>query len=117
MELAIPEEAVGPQSVEKNLAYKLLERMYKVCRNHGIKFIVIDIPATTDGGFRSSFPSEWTGKVELISDAVVHSNILNKHGEALVNVPHGVRHISEYTHGVFGSAVASAIIAQEKNRK
>ncbi len=111
IELAVPEKTDKPQNVENNLAYKLLERMYNFCKNQGIKFIIIDIPVPKEeGGFSSSFPAEWTGKIELISDAVVRSSILSDNGGALIHVPHGAHHISEYTHKKFGDAVARFIM-------
>jgi hypothetical protein len=111
MELAVPEETDKPQNVENHLAYKLLERMYNFCKNKGIKFIIIDIPVPQEhGGYRSSFPAEWAGKVELISDAVVRSAILSDNGRVQIHVPHGARHISEFSHKKFGEAVANLIM-------
>lgn len=95
-----------------NLASSLLERIYKICSENDIKLVIIDIPSQSkQGEIISSFPSSLLSSARHNSDAYVDSAALlsdySKVGE--LHVPHGHRHISEFTHTIIGVAAAKKI--------
>jgi len=111
IELAIPEAGTAPAHNEQELAFQLLRRMHTLCADHGIKLIVLDIPLpAANGGFESSFPESWNGRVSQFGDVIISSSLLNDHGSQLIHVPHGHHHISEYTHGRFAEVIAQVIM-------
>jgi lysophospholipase L1-like esterase len=104
-------------SYEKGLALALIDRMHAFCRERGIRFIVLDIPTVRDvRQFGSSLPSEMRDAllakhVELITS----DSLLKDFGGAVeIHVPHGTRHISEFTHALFGIELGRRILAARR---
>lgn len=107
------------------LTLKLLERMSEFCRSRGIPLIVIDLPhpehLSTDAStppsellaFRSSVPDELVDGFRRASDVYLASGTLLGPwaGVAEIHLPHGYRHIGEFTHLVVGMAAADAVAA------
>jgi len=107
------------------LALRLIERMSEFCRSRGIPLIVIDVPlpehlfpdASTPPSellaFRSSVPDELVDGFRRASDVYLASGTLLGPwaGVAEIHVPHGYRHIGEFTHLVLGMAAADAVAA------
>ena len=96
------------------LTSKLLQRIYEICSAKGIKLIIIDIPSlNSEGEVISSVPSSLYPLMPIYSDAFIDStNLLSKFsGVTEIHVPHGHRHISEFTHAVIGVAAAEKIVA------
>jgi len=112
VELAIPDRGSRPTAHEMALAYKILKRAYTFCHSQGIKLILVDVPYALNGynKFSSSFPDEWKGMMEAVSDTVIYSSMFADNAGQLVHVPHGHRHISEFTHGQIGYAVSHIIL-------
>jgi GDSL-like Lipase/Acylhydrolase family len=111
-EFAIPTEEVS--NYEYDLAAALVERMYAFCRAHGIKLIILDIPKPTRKGFASSVPSALESVFRASSDAYLGSEqVLGPYADvAEILVPHGQRHMSEFSHLMFGISVASYVLDQ-----
>lgn len=103
-EYAVPTEA-STSPLQITLAAKLIERMHEFCKSRGIRFIVVDIP-TSVGRYRyaSSMPPALVehlaaSKIEVIESKQV---LAGTDGVAEIHVPHGHRHISEFTHSLIG---------------
>ena len=109
-EYAIPVGQVDEYQLD--LTAKLIERMYKFCQRHSIQFLILDIPAVSKGGqIRSSVPAGLLETLRYNSDFFIYSKeVLNKYRNvAELHVAHGDRHISEFTHLLFGMEVARAV--------
>lgn len=94
------------------LASQILKRMYEFCTENNIKLVIIDIPATNyNDEIFSSFPSSLLPAALAYSDAYVDgASLLEEYfnvGE--LHLPHGQRHISEFTHAVIGVDAAKKI--------
>jgi GDSL-like lipase/acylhydrolase family protein len=95
------------------LAVALLGRMQRFCTEHGIRLIVVDIPRPTGAyTFAESLPPV---AVEALGG--MHVELVGSHalfddfgGVAEMHVPHGHRHISEFTHTVIGTELGRRII-------
>jgi lysophospholipase L1-like esterase len=101
-------------SYQQALTSELIKRMHAFCRQHGIKLIIVDIPALGSGhAFKSSVPSSFKQTMIENSEAYLDSEVLltGDGGGAQIHVPGGHRHISEFTHGVIGLAIAKQIVA------
>jgi len=88
-----------------DLGAKLIERMYASCQSIGAKLIVVDVPAFGESRpLESSVPPELKPAVLKASDAYIDSVPLFSEfaGAAELHVPHGHRHISEFTHAIIG---------------
>jgi len=110
-EFAVPTEEVT--DYKKKLMAALLKEMYRYCRARDIKLVIIDIPmVSSDKQFRSSVPEDMVEVVRTSSDAFISSeNVLSKFRNLTdIHVPHGHRHISEFTHTLLGTAAGSAIV-------
>jgi len=110
-EYAIAEQQVY-SDYQINLASSLLERMYKLCSENDMKLVIIDIPSQSKHGeIISSFPSSLLSSARRYSDAYVDSAALlsDYSGIGELHVPHGHRHISEFTHMIIGVAAAKKI--------
>jgi len=95
------------------LAARLFERMFEYCRDRGIRLIIIDVPAPDQtGGVSSSVPEELMPTVLANSDAFIDSRTLFRDlgGVAEIHVPHGARHISEFSHTLIGVESAKAAL-------
>ena len=112
-EFAIPTEQIS--TYKEALMVRLLERMNDFCRKRGIRLIIVDIPrrAKSGGGvFRSSVPPAMVPAFRANSDAFISSDeVLGDYRNvAEFHLPHGHRHISEFTHLMLGLAVTRAIL-------
>ena len=91
---------------------KLVERMYQFCQDHQIKLIIVYIPTRIgENGYQSTFPPTMISIIENNSDANINSaELLSDYaGVAGIFVPHGDRHISEFTHILLGVAISKRI--------
>ncbi|RMG21419.1 MAG: SGNH/GDSL hydrolase family protein, partial [Bacteroidetes bacterium] len=97
---------------ETLLTARLIERMYDFCRKNHITLIIIDIPQVIDQRLKSSFPQGLREVAEKSCDVFIDSEALLKdfEGIAQLHVPHGQRHISEFTHLNLGVAAARALL-------
>jgi len=99
---------------ETRLMAALLERMHQFCRTNGIELIVVDVPALADGRpFESSVVPALRETVRASSDAFLDSGatLSELAGVVEIHVPHGHRHISEFTHLAIGTALGRVIQA------
>lgn len=86
--------------------------MYKFCKNNGIRLIILDIPQIYEDIFKSSIPFQLDDIIKNNSDIFIPCDeVLNDINDvAKIFVPHGHRHISEFTHLLLGIAVAKEIL-------
>lgn len=96
---------------KKELTGRLLERMYKVCRANGLRLILLDIPQVEGDRIRSSVPTDLEPHFLRNSDAYIPADraLTPFQGLAELHVPHGQRHISEFTHLILGMEAAEVI--------
>jgi lysophospholipase L1-like esterase len=111
MEYAIPtqDEFTDYQS---SLTSALIKRMYNFCHKNNIKLIIMDIPKiTAKNRFKTSFSVSLLQTIMNYSDGyVVSDSLLDDYaGVAEIFLPHGHRHISEFTHTLLGVSVAKKI--------
>jgi hypothetical protein len=109
-ELAVATGHIG--AYEKRLTARLIERMYRLCKERGTVFIVLDVPQYVGPGeFSTSLPSDLLEEFQANSDALIRSEpILSPYRHlAEFHVPHGQRHISELSHMLLGVAAAQTI--------
>jgi len=110
-EYAIPVDQVDEYQLE--LMAKLIERMYIICRQHNIRLLILDIPVVSKvGEIRSSVPAGLYETLKSNSDFFIYSrDLLNEYRNvAELHVPNGDKHISEFTHLVYGMEVARAVL-------
>jgi hypothetical protein len=103
-----------------DLASSLLGRMHAFCSENGIKLIIIDIPSQdAQGRLTSSFPASLLPNARENSDAYVDSIALlsDYSGVGELHLPHGSKHISEFTHTVLGADAARKIMALVAEQK
>lgn len=98
---------------EIRLAELLIRQMHEVSNANGAKFVLLDIP----GFFTETElinPSIHEDLLEVIgddSDHYVSSSVLEDYdGAARVHMPNGNRHISEFTHTIFGVEIGKYIL-------
>lgn len=88
------------------LAARLIERMQRFCAARGMMLILADIPAIRAGvnNVRSSLPDELATRLDTAGVGRIDTLAALKDFEGAVelHVPHGARHISEFTHAVIG---------------
>ena len=111
MEYAIPTQNEF-SNYEIALTSALIKRMYNFCSKNNIKLIIIDIPQIAGAGrIKTSFSGSLLETIANYSDAYIVSDSLlaDYIGVAELHVPHGHRHISEFTHTILGVAVANKI--------
>jgi hypothetical protein len=109
-ELAVATGNIG--DYEKRLTARLIERMYRLCKERGTLFVVLDVPQYGDPGeFSTSIPSDLQEEFARNSDALIRSEqILSPYRHlAEFHVPHGQHHISELSHMLLGVAAAQTI--------
>jgi hypothetical protein len=97
---------------EKQLVARLVKRMYRLCKERDIMFVIVDIPKAGERGeFRSSIPDGLLDEFERNSDALVRSEkVLSRYRNvAEFHLPHGQHHISEFSHMILGVEVAQEI--------
>lgn len=111
-EYAIPTKNVY-SNYQEALTAALIKRMYSFCQKHDIKLIILDIPKVDKKHkINSSFTSTLLPIIMANSDAFFTSDMLltDYVDVTPLHVPHGHRHISEFTHTISGVAVARKII-------
>jgi hypothetical protein len=115
----------GAVDTESLLGLKLLERMHAFCRSRGIPLVVLDVPhpdflsidppapPSAAFTFHSSVPDALVEDFRRYSEAYLSSHTLLDPwvGVAEIHVPHGHRHITEFTHLMLGVAAADAVAA------
>ena len=97
---------------EKRLTARLIQRIYRLSKDHGADFILLDVPQQGGpGDFRSSIPIDLLKEFERNSDALIWSEeVLSPYRHlAEFHAPHGQQHISELSHMLLGVAVARRI--------
>jgi hypothetical protein len=99
LEYAVP----GTEEVsehEVRLTGAILERMYRFCKERGISLVVLDIPTVKGDGVTTSVVPALLPIVKRSSDVYLGSatTLAEEIGAVEVHVPHGHRHISEFTH-------------------
>jgi len=118
-EYAVPTTATYSE-YEVALAAALIERMHRFCVERGIRFIVVDIPVpATNYSYKSSLPQTLierlaVSRIEYLSSM---SFLEGYDGSAEIHVPHGHRHISEFTHTLWGRSWATADCARNQRGK
>ena len=109
-EYAVP-TAERASDYETALAVALLERMHAFCRERGIRLLVLDIPRISG---EASMDAAMVSRAAQLGDALIDGSALlsDYAGVAELHVPHGARHISEFTHTMLGVAAARRIAAR-----
>ena len=109
VEYAIPtsEEVSG---YEIDLTAALLADLHRFCMDRGIGLIILDIPQVSG---KSSLPPSLRARIGELSDGYVDSTALlaDYRNVVQLHVPHGARHISEFTHAILGVDAARQITA------
>jgi hypothetical protein len=100
---------------QNDLALSLLRRIYEICQEREIRFILIDIPTQQLG---PSLPEEVRRSPGAYADVIVDgSETLGDYfGVVDVFVPHGQRHLSEVGHLALGIEAAKWIEGSERLR-
>jgi lysophospholipase L1-like esterase len=99
-----------PSAQELALAAALVERMREFCEKRGIRFMVVDIPRTEGAwGFGESVPPAGFGRAELVRSRAL---LAPYEGAAQLHVPHGHRHISEFTHALIAAELGRRILGR-----
>lgn len=126
VERAVPSEDLTDYS--RDLVARLLGRMYAVARRAGARFIVVDIPVrrkwaadvpatagSSGAKLATSVPEALRPQFRKSSDRFISSEeVLGDVGGILpLHRPHGHAHITEFTHALFGIAVAREILCGE----
>ncbi len=97
---------------EIDLARLLIGRMMTFCKSQGIGFIVVDIPDVDGSSFKGSMDRELVEYVKreggIYMDTV--SLLAPYRGLVDIHVPHGARHISEFTHLMIGLDAGRAML-------
>lgn len=105
-------ESYTPYQIE--LAAALIERMHRFCAERGARFIVVDIPRpSVRYRYNRSAPPELVARLEAAGIELISSQSLVDAfaGAAELHLPHGNRHISEFTHVLIGTEVARRLLA------
>lgn len=111
---AAPTPDAGVASYQQTLATKLVERMEAACRQAGVRFIIVEIPA-----FKTVDDYDPTPDAQVLPAFRTHCDSLLAcdewlgpyRGVADLFVAHGQQHISETTHLLLGVALAEKIAA------
>jgi hypothetical protein len=101
----------GHTEQELALAAALVDRMRAFCERNGIRLIVVDIPRTGEEySFAESIPAGALPGVEIVGSRALLGPF---DGAAELHVPHGHRHISEFTHALIGAEVGRRILEKK----
>ncbi|NDA66636.1 MAG: hypothetical protein EBY09_08345 [Verrucomicrobia bacterium] len=117
------ESAVATRSAddhETRLAAAVLARLGDFCRARGIQSLVLDLPQTDERSVaRASLNAGARAAVERhCDDLLAYETLLQPYaGAAELHVAHGQRHISEFTHAVFGVAAGQRLMARRAATK
>jgi hypothetical protein len=112
-EYAIPTTSAR-SAYEIALAAALLERMNSICKNRGIRFIVVDIPDRRGPRLHaSSLPPQLTKQLKTSGIELLSSQMLFRdlNGAVDLFVPHGHGHISELSHALIGVELGRRLLA------
>ncbi|MCP5348417.1 MAG: GDSL-type esterase/lipase family protein [Gammaproteobacteria bacterium] len=99
---------------ELRLAELLIRRMNEVARSNGAEFILLDLPGfyTETGLINPSIHKDLLPRIRNDADYFVSSEILAPYdGVARIHAPNGLRHISEFTHTIYGVEVGKYILS------
>ena len=111
-EFAVPQkEAYSDYDVA--LAAALLARINEVAARNEIKFVLVDIPLqVVDGSVQSSLPESLRALTVNQNDAFVDSEVVfgEYAGVTDLHLPHGHRHISEFSHALIAVEVGKRIL-------
>ena len=118
IEYAIPTVATFSE-YQIALAAALIERMQRFCADRGIRFVVVDIPTPvipTPVGpdrFESSVPPALLKRLAAARVELIGSRPLLESYEGIseLHLPHGARHISEFTHTLIGIEIGRRLLA------
>jgi lysophospholipase L1-like esterase len=116
-EFAVPTETTSGYA--ELLATKLIDRIHELCRARGIIFVLLDVPTVDPQDvFRSSIPANLVEQFRAASDVFVSSEDLLApyRGIAETHLPHGHRHISEFSHLMIGKKAGEEILRVERGR-
>ncbi len=96
---------------ERTLASKLIEKTFVTSKKAGAKFILLDIPAIDKNGLEvPSIDQEFFLSIKDKIDFFVSSDILMRfRGLNVILRPHGHRHITRFTHTIFGVSIGEYI--------
>jgi hypothetical protein len=112
VEFAVPTNNVS-SDYGSALTMSLIKRMSDFTKKRNIGLIIMDIPLMSeDGKFESSVSSrkDKQAMIENSDDFVAGYTLLEKYdGVAELHVPHGLKHISEFTHTMRGISAANKI--------
>jgi hypothetical protein len=103
---------------QTDLTTALIKRMYAFCQKNNIKFIIVDIPKDTDENtFESSITVNMSDTITEYSDSYISSKPLlaDYNGVAEIHRPHGLKHISDFTHTILGISIAKEVISFNLN--
>ncbi len=111
-ELAVQTAAATQYQID--LATALIERMHRFCQERGVRLIVVDLPRTGEPySYTSPVPAAMIERFEAAGIEFIGADeLLGKfNGVAEMHVPHGHRHISEFTHLMVGTEVGRRLLA------
>ncbi len=104
-----------PAQEEIDLAVALVERVGRYCADHGMRLLVVDLPARSEASrFTSSLPERMRDALAGAAIEVVDSRALfeDYDGAAEFHVPHGENHLSELSHALIGVQLGRRIVRQ-----
>jgi len=96
-----------------DLTAALIRRIYDLCRERGIRFYLLDIPAYRENAPpTSSLTPELLARLHGLEDrTVLPLPLLARHyGSVDLHRPHGHHHITEFSHAKLGEDVARRIL-------
>lgn len=111
-EYAVPTSAKR-STHEVELAAALLARMHEICKERGIRFIVVDVPVLrTPYGHVSSLPQQFVDKLNALGIEFVRSQTLfpDLDGVAELHLPNGHNHLSELAHSLIGVEIGRRLL-------
>ena len=101
-----------PSDYQEMLSVELVRRIASFCDDKEIKLIIVDIPAFDDNDtVFSSLPDGLRTGIESLADGFVDTTglLADFLGAAEIHVPHGQRHISEFTHTLIGVEIGKHV--------
>lgn len=98
---------------DQMLAAELIEDIYESSKGAGAKFILLDIPSIDKNGLAvSSIGEEFYSLIKDTNDFFQSSHILMQYrGLGVIHQPHGLKHITQFTHAVLGTGIGEYIEA------
>jgi hypothetical protein len=108
-DFAVPTKE-GHSDYEVELAVAIIERMRRFCEANATRFIVVDIPRRIAPYRFSESMKVADAGFEYVSSRTLLSAF---EGAAEVHVPHGHKHISEFTHAIIGVELGRRILEKK----